>query len=243
MNMLNHFRKTDEQFGKSARAYLSSAVHSQGPDLITLAEKFGHARGSHVLDLGCGAGHASFAIAPHVKSVTAYDLSNQMLQVVRDEAERRKLRNVTTEQGRAEQLPFANASFDWVCTRYSAHHWQDIGQAVGEVFRVLKPGGMFIVIDSCGSGNPLHDTHMQAIELVRDGSHVRNYTLAEWSGTLEAQGFLLESYKSWKIHLEFDAWVERIQTPTLHIEALRSILRNSPQEVHDFFQIAEDCSF
>jgi len=241
--MLNHSRKTDEQFGKSASAYLSSTVHSQGPDLIDLAAKFVDATRGHVLDLGCGAGHVSFAVAPRVKSVIAYDLSARMLQVVRGEAERRNLKNITTEQGKAEQLPFANASFDWVCTRYSAHHWQELGQAVKEVFRVLKPGGLFIVIDSSTSENPLLDTHMQAIELLRDGSHVRNYTLAEWSRTLEAEGFQIESYKSWKIDLEFNPWVERIQTPALHVEVLRSLLKNSPQEVHDFFQIAEDGSF
>lgn len=243
MNMLNHSMKTDEQFGKSASAYLSSTVHSQGPDLIDLAGKFVDATCGHVLDLGCGAGHVSFAVAPRVKSVIAYDLSARMLQVVRGEAERRNLKNIATQQGQAEQLPFANASFDWVCTRYSAHHWQDVGQAVKEVFRVLKPGGMFIVIDSCTSENPLIDTHMQAIELLRDGSHVRNYTLAEWSRTLEAEGFQIESYKSWKIDLEFNPWVERMQTPALHVEVLRSLLKNSPQEVHDFFQIAEDGSF
>lgn len=136
----------------------------------------------------------------------AYDLSARILQVVRGEAEKHNLNNITSEQGQAEQLPFANASSDWACTRYGAHHWQDVGQAVREVSRALKPDGMFIVIDSCTSGNPLFDTHMQALELLRDESQVRNYTLAEWCRTLEAECFQIESYKSWEIDLEFNAW-------------------------------------
>ena len=78
--MLSHSSKTKEQFGKTAKAYLSSAVHSQGSDLLAVAGMFGNASGATVLDLGCGAGHLSFTIAPHVKSVVAYDLSSEMLR-------------------------------------------------------------------------------------------------------------------------------------------------------------------
>jgi len=241
--MLSHSGKTEEQFGKTAGAYLSSAVHSQGPDLIAVAEKLGDATVATVLDLGCGAGHLSFTIAPHVKSVVAYDLSSTMLQVVIDEAARRNLRNITTKQGRAEELPFADASFDWVCTRYSAHHWMEVSRAIREIRRVLKPDGTLIVIDTCAPANPLLDTHMQAIDLFRDGSHVRDYTFVEWSSMLGAQGFQIESHNSWKILLEFKAWVERMQTPPQHVDALRSLLNKVPQEVRDYFQISEDCSF
>ncbi|GGH08220.1 class I SAM-dependent methyltransferase [Silvibacterium dinghuense] len=241
--MPSHSEKTDDQFGRTANAYLSSTVHSQGPDLIAIAEKFTGAAKASVLDLGCGAGHVSFTIAPHAASVVACDLSARMLQVVREEAERRGLENITTRPGKAEQLPFADASFDWVCTRYSAHHWQDVSQAIGEVRRVLKPGGGFLVVDTCAPANPLLDTHMQTLELLRDGSHIRNYTLAEWRGMLEAQGFQIRAHQSWKIDLAFQSWVERMQTPALHVEALRSLLKNAPQEVRDYFHVAEDGSF
>ena len=64
-------------------------MHSQGSDLTAVAEMFANAADAAVLDLGCGAGHLSFTIAPHVKSVIAYDLSSEMLAVVAAEAERR----------------------------------------------------------------------------------------------------------------------------------------------------------
>src|SRR6185312_8172905 len=63
------------QFGSRAAAYLTSAVHAQGRDLEALAA-LAHGRSeARVLDLGCGGGHVSFAVAPHVGEVVAYDLS------------------------------------------------------------------------------------------------------------------------------------------------------------------------
>jgi ubiquinone/menaquinone biosynthesis C-methylase UbiE len=241
--MSSHTSKVEEQFGRVANAYLSSTVHNQGADLTAVTEKFRDASHATVLDLGCGAGHLSFAVAPHVKSVIAYDLSSEMLEVVHHEAERRNLSNLVTRQGRVEELPFEDASFDAVCTRYSAHHWTKLPQAITEIHRVLKPGGTFIVIDTCAPASPLLDSHLQAIELFRDGSHVRNYTHAQWVAMLEAQGFEIKSHTFWKISIDFKAWVERMRTPPLHVEALRSLLKNVPHEVRNYFQIAEDGSF
>jgi ubiquinone/menaquinone biosynthesis C-methylase UbiE len=147
--MVSHSSKTAEQFGKTANAYLSSEVHRQGPDLIALTARFASAQaGATVLDLGCGAGHLSFTIAPHVTKVVAYDLSSEMLTVVEEEAKRRDLRNITTAQGQVQALPFPDASFDWVCTRYSAHHWLEMDRAIAEIRRVLVPGGRLLVIDT-----------------------------------------------------------------------------------------------
>src|SRR5476649_3090517 len=174
-----------QQFGSTASAYLTSAVHAQGADLDTLratAQRLSH---PCVLDLGCGAGHASFAVAPHAQSVTAFDLSAQMLDVVAQAARERGLHNLETRQGNAARLPFADASFDLVVTRFSAHHWLDVPAALREVKRVLKKGGVLVVIDITAPESPLHDTTLQAVELLRDGSHVRDYRPSEWRSMLE----------------------------------------------------------
>jgi ubiquinone/menaquinone biosynthesis C-methylase UbiE len=241
--MTSHTSKVEGQFGGVADAYLSSTVHSQGDDLAAVAGKFIDESGATVLDVGCGAGHLSFAIAPRVTSMIAYDLSLEMLEVVRHEAERRNIRNIVTKQGRIEQLPFRDSSFEWVCTRYSAHHWSSVLQGIAEIHRVLQPGGTFILIDTCAPASPLLDTHLQAIELLRDGSHVRNYTDRQWDAMLRAQGLELASHAVWKITIDFKSWVERMRTPQLHVAALLSLLKNAPQEVRDYYQISEDGSF
>ena len=78
----SHSQTVDKQFGSQAQDYLTSAVHSQGPDLQRLATMLQSHPDARVIDLGCGAGHASFVAAKAVKEVVAYDLSAQMLEVV-----------------------------------------------------------------------------------------------------------------------------------------------------------------
>lgn len=70
-----------------------------------------------------------------------------MLEVAAGAAEERHLSNIIFRHGYAEKLPFEDASFEVVINRYSAHHWYDVGQALREVNRVLKPGGALIIMD------------------------------------------------------------------------------------------------
>ena len=178
------------QFGARAAAYLSSAVHAQGADLQALAELVAGQSEARVLDLGCGAGHVSFHVAPEVGEVVAYDLSPQMLETVAQSAGERGLRNITTQQGVAENLPFAADSFDHVIGRFSAHHWHDFDAGLREVTRVLKPEGTAAFVDSLSPGTPLLDTYLQAVEMLRDPSHVRSYSRAEWDAALARAGLM-----------------------------------------------------
>jgi cyclopropane fatty-acyl-phospholipid synthase-like methyltransferase len=97
----SHHDNVEKQFGSQASAYLSSAVHASGRDLVRLGERLAAFPQAHVLDLGCGAGHASFTAAQQVAHVTAYDLSSQMLDVV---AEAAKAKGWTTSI-RARAMP------------------------------------------------------------------------------------------------------------------------------------------
>ncbi|HCP29805.1 MAG TPA: SAM-dependent methyltransferase, partial [Pseudomonas sp.] len=159
MTRTQHTDVVQRQFGDQAGAYLSSAVHAQGSEFALLQAELQGQGDARVLDLGCGAGHVSFQVAPLVAQVVAYDLSQSMLDVVANAAADRALTNIMTERGAAESLPFADASFDYVFSRYSAHHWSDLGLALREVRRVLKPGGVAAFIDVMSPGSPLLDTY------------------------------------------------------------------------------------
>ena len=87
---------------------------------------------------GLPQGRPTFGAAQNVSAVVAYDLSAHMLDVVAQAAEARQLKNITTRRGYAESLPFADNAFDIVISRYSAHHWHDVGAALREVNRILK---------------------------------------------------------------------------------------------------------
>ena len=231
------------QFGATAEAYLASAVHAEGTDLKRLAELAGELDHPQALDLGCGAGHAAFALAQAGARVTAYDLSVEMLGVVGTEAVRRGLNGLDTRQGPAERLPFADLSFDIVATRYSAHHWADVPAALGEAERVLKPGGVLVVIDVAAPESPLLDTLLQTVEILRDPSHVRDYRLSEWTAMLLAAGFETPVSDAWRVPLEFRTWVERMRTPDLRVRAIRDVFERAAAEGSDHFQVQPDGSF
>jgi ubiquinone/menaquinone biosynthesis C-methylase UbiE len=231
------------QFGSTARAYLESVTHATGEDLDLLAQDVATVPDAVVLDLGCGAGHASFAVAPHAASVIAYDLTAQMLAVVKREAASRKLRNITTVQGMAEELPFPDARFDIVITRTSAHHWHNVLAALRQARRVLKPGGRMLMIDTAGGDTPLLDTHLQAVEILRDPSHIRDYTTEEWLTLFREAGFTATFRKQWPLPIEFAPWIERMRTPPERVAAILSIWNTAPDEVRRYFEVKPDGSF
>ncbi|MGH8435342.1 MAG: class I SAM-dependent methyltransferase [Pseudomonas sp.] len=241
--MSDHQQVVQRQFGEQANAYLSSQVHAQGVEFSLLQAAVEGRADARVLDLGCGAGHVSFHLAPLVGEVLAYDLSAQMLEVVAATAEQRGLGNVRTEHGAAEKLPFADGEFDFVFSRYSAHHWSDLGLALREVRRVLKPGGVAAFIDVMSPGSPLLDTHLQTVEVLRDTSHVRDYSVAEWLQQVSDAGLYTRSHSRQRLRLEFGSWVERMRTPEVFRVAIRALQAAVSEEVRKYFEIADDGSF
>jgi len=241
-----HSDTVQAQFDDQAHAYLQSAVHAAGPDLARARELIGQAlpaARANLLDVGCGAGHLSFAVAPVLKTVTAVDPSPNMLATVAQAAGERKLGNIVTCQAGAEQLPFDDGRFDIVATRYSAHHWLDLDGALKEMRRVTRPGGHILVIDLEGCENALADTHLQAMELLRDRSHVRDRTPSEWRRLLADAGFTGIDYQSWPTRLEFGSWVTRMRTPAERVSMIRALQRDAPREVRTALSIEDDGSF
>ncbi|HEX4171320.1 MAG TPA: class I SAM-dependent methyltransferase [Acetobacteraceae bacterium] len=238
-----HETLVDAQFGSRASVYLTSAVHAQGADLEALAALVHGQPDARVLDLGCGAGHVSFAVSPHVRSVVACDLAPEMLTVVAQAASARGCDNLTTKQGVAEHLPFADGEFDCVLSRYSAHHWRDLEAGLREAGRVLKPGGIAGIVDSVSVGPALLDTYLQAVELLRDPSHVRSRTRAEWDDAIVRAGLVPGVVRPFRVRLEFAVWIERMRTPPVRAEAIRALQTLMSDSVMRHFAIEADGSF
>ncbi len=243
--MSSHEQTVQSQFDPRAHAYLTSAVHSAGPDLerakALVAQAVSPTAGA--LEIGCCGGHLGFPLAPHVAPMIALDPAPSMLATVLKAAEAKGLRRIEVRQGNAESLPFEDRSFPLVCTRYSAHHWTRLEVAVREIARVLAPGGHALIIDTLGQENPLVDTFMQTIELLRDPSHVRNRSRAEWRSLLQAAGLVEIEAAEWPTRLEVASWAERMRTPADRVAVIRSLQDGAPQEVREALAIGPEGSF
>ncbi len=238
-----HEKKVDAQFGPRAKAYVESAVHAQGPDLEALEAVVREVHPRRALDLGTGGGHVSYLLARHAAEVTAADLSIEMLAAVAAVALDKQLPNIRTVQAAAESLPFDNSSFEFLVSRYSAHHWRGFEQGLREGRRVLQAGSPAVFIDACAPGLPLFDTHLQAVELLRDTSHVRDYGVAEWIAALSRSGFRLTACRTWRVRMDFPVWTARMRTPEENERAIRALQKAASAETTAYFAIEEDGSF
>jgi ubiquinone/menaquinone biosynthesis C-methylase UbiE len=243
--MRTHSQAVHDQFDAQAQAYLTSTVHAAGPDLLAAQERVQQCLPptASILDVGTGAGHLSFALAPRAARVVALDPSPGMLATVRAAAAARGLTQIETCEGSADALPFADASFDLVCTRYSAHHWLNLPRALAQLRRVVKADGFVLVIDLLGETDALVDTYLQSIELLRDTSHVRDRSVGEWQALLSAAGFHPLEHRAWSTRLEFAPWVQRMRTPEVLVSAIRTLQASAPAEVRRSLNIETDGSF
>lgn len=232
-----------DRFSASANLYAASGVHSTGPDfdrMIAAARLRGSER---VLDLGTGTAHTALAFAPHVREVVGLDLTAEMLEAGSRLAKERGVENLELRQGAAEALPFADGEFDVVCARQCPHHFRDLPKAVSEAARVLQPGGTLLVVDSISLPDPKLDTFMNAVEILRDPSHVRNYSLREWREMSEGAGLAVEEQADWLLPLEFEDWIRRGGTPPTAVAQLRAMFDQAPDEVRHAYEIHAPSSY
>ena len=143
----------------------------------------------------------------------------------------------------AERLPFPTESFDFVFCRLTAHHWRDVLSGIKEAYRVLKPGGRAAFIDIVSPGQPLLDTFLQTIEMLRDPSHVRDYSVAEWVHMATAAEFIIDKIVMRRMPIEFLTWVARMKTPEVHTQAIRALQQRMVDNVVLHFSIKQNGDF
>ncbi|MFC3670665.1 class I SAM-dependent methyltransferase [Novosphingobium pokkalii] len=243
MTRPDHDSHADHQFGSRAAAYVASATHASGADLARMAQALAERRPARLIDIGTGGGHVAYAAAPHCDEVIATDLSPRMLAAVEAESARRGLANVVTCACPAEALPFAQAHVDAVSSRFSAHHWNSLARGLAQARRVCRNGALALFADVVAPASALCDTHLQAVELLRDASHVRDYSAAEWTAALGQAGFAVAAILPGRLRMDFAEWTARMDTPADLAAAIRVLQQGAPREVQDHFAIEADGSF
>ena len=202
-----------EMFGKTAEAYVASPGHAGGADLNRLVELAAPSLTDRALDVSTGGGHTALALAPHVATVVASDLTPRMLAAARDFLTASGGANVSYVIADAERLPFLDASFDLVTVRIAPHHYASLPAAVREMARVLTPGGRLVVVDNIAPEDATLDALGNRWEKERDPSHVRNYSVSEWRAHLADAGLTVTDAEVMRKSHDFAPWVERMQMP------------------------------
>ena len=141
-----------------------------------------------LLDVACGPGLVVCAFAPQVQAATGIDVTPAMLERARKLAADKGLANVNWRQGDVYALPFENASFTIVTTRFSFHHFLDPAAVLQEMVRVCAPGGRIVVVDDYASEDPAKAAAFNGLEKLRDPSHSRCLTLTELAGLFGGAG-------------------------------------------------------
>jgi ubiquinone/menaquinone biosynthesis C-methylase UbiE len=122
--------------------------------------------GMRVLDIACGTGEPAISLAALLAGdgeVVGIDLSPAPLEIAEERAAQRGFTNVTFQQADAHDLPFADNSFDCITSRLGVMFFSDLPRALGEMHRVLKPGGRATLLVWGPMQQPYFDTTIGAV--------------------------------------------------------------------------------
>lgn len=191
-----------------AQAYRESATHREGPDLDLLVEWCEPNPGVKALDVATGGGHVARRLREQGCEVVSLDPSPGMRADV---------------LARAEDVPFADGSFDVVVSRIAPHHFGDIRAAVAEMERVSN---RLVVIEDTLYSNEGHEE----AEKLRDPTHVRNYTEDEWRGYLTEAGLEIEQVERFEKTHPLEAWLARTGCQGDEAERVKELLADRMTE-------------
>jgi SAM-dependent methyltransferase len=172
-------------WSERAELYRESEAHREGADLDLLVEWAAGARTA--LDVATGGGHVARRLREAGLEVVSCDPAPGMQPDV---------------ICRAEDLPFADASFDVVCCRVAPHHFEDVQAAISEMARVSRD--RVLVVDNLHAG-----PRVEEAERLRDPTHVRCYSQEEWRDLFQTAGLTVVAVERMDKEIELEPWLAR----------------------------------
>jgi ubiquinone/menaquinone biosynthesis C-methylase UbiE len=228
--------KIQTQFGSHASAYVESAVHAQGESLQRLVDLTAPQPDWLMLDIATGGGHTAQRFAPHVRRVTACDLTRRMLLAGRGHFEQHGFGQIAICQANAEALPHPAGTFDLVTCRIAAHHFGNVNAFLQEVTRVLKPAGLLALVDNVSSEEVRAAQYYNTFEKLRDPSHGWAYSVEDWLSFFPSSGLHVRHHEAAHKEIDFDEWADRMGVAGDDLHRLHAMLVNAPQPMKDWLR-------
>ena len=222
--MLGHDNRVRDEFTRQAETFSVSSAITDAALTQRFIDALGEAASGSVLDVACGPGILSAAIAKSAREVVAFDLTPEMLKKAAQRCATAAVTNVSFREGNATELPFPDGAFDAVVTRLSVHHFDRPQRVMSEICRVLRRGGRFVMADVISSEVPAESELQNAIEILRDPSHVRMLPGSELTSLVQEAGFAIEALAAWDKPREFEEWMGIVNDPS-RVPPLRTMLR------------------
>jgi SAM-dependent methyltransferase len=220
--MSSHRERILDQFTRQAEPFSNAAPITDEVALRRIIEATGAGPEDTLLDVACGPGIVVCAFARVVRHATGIDITPAMIERARTLASARMLGNVTFQVGDVEHLPFPDSAFSIVVSRLAFHHLERTGTVLAEMRRVCKPGGVVTVVDLIATPDAARAAAGNAIERLRDPSHVRSLTAAELEALFEPAGLPSPTISGHRLELELESWLSRSFPDPSDIATIRS---------------------
>ncbi len=202
--------------------------HRSGTDLDLAVEFAGPKGTERVLDVGSGGGHMALALSPRVDSVVLTDPVRAMLDASRRIFQEAGRSNAEFVSAAAEKLPFETATFDIVSSRLAAHHFEDLAVAWQEMRRVLKPSGIFVLVDTVAPDDIESAGFLHEVETLRDPTHRHTVTRDKWIRLSESNGFQVGRTEVVRKAHDFEPWLERGGQDAATLDLVRTRFASAP---------------
>src|SRR3954447_20716621 len=144
---MDHRQTTVEQFTRQAAGFSSAPAMNDAGAMALLLDAARLGPDDAVLDVACGPGIVTAAVAARARMVVGIDLTPEMLELARRRCSEQGLDNTRFDLGDVRALPYEDGAFSRVVCRYALHHVTDPAAVVREMARVCAPGGRVVVAD------------------------------------------------------------------------------------------------
>jgi ubiquinone/menaquinone biosynthesis C-methylase UbiE len=198
-----------DQFTRQAVPFSTAPTIRDEQALALLVEASGAGPADTVLDVACGGGNVVCAFAAVVRHAMGIDVTPAMLDQARALQRTKSLDNVSWRLGDVVPLPYPDAAFSIVTSRFAFHHFVDPRAVLAEMRRVCAPNGRVVVADADASADPAKAEAFNRMERLREPSHVRAMPRAELIDLFASVGLPAPRLTQYQLQTDLESLLAR----------------------------------